>query len=369
MAASPPPQSRHARRVYLAILGLLALSCLGFLVENRLAARRYQAQPLGLLGDNTEPLGLSGGRARGGTFDAPAGSSGGAIPAPGPGGPGGSFGGGYGGGPYYPPGGYPYPRTGPVVVPAPYPGGYIGYPGSTVTVGGDVGLLFLLAVFGFMVLPLLMNLMRLKGNRSSSGARGAGGGNELTNNRVTVTQLQVALLSQARSLQGDLDAMASRTDLDSKAGLSRLLQESVLALLRSPEYWAYARASSQTVASREQAAQVFEQLSVTERSKFSRETLVNVGGKLQRSTYTPSTDADPAAYIVVTLIVGTADDQPLLGQPIYSASDLQAALRRLGATTPDYLLVYELLWTPQDPADSLSYDQLLTYFPDLTQIA
>jgi len=108
---------------------------------------------------------------------------------------------------------------------------------------------------------------------------------------------------------------------------------------------------------------------VTERSKFSRETLVNIGGKVQRNTYAPKTDADPAAYIVVTLIVGTADDQPLLTKPIYSASDLQLALRRLGAITPDYLMVYELLWTPQDPTDSLSYDQLLTHFPDLTQIA
>ena len=373
MASSPTPQARHNRRVYLAIISLLALSCLGFFIENRLAARRFQAQPLGLVGGNDEALGLSGGRARGGTFDAPSGS-GGSIPAPVPGGSGGGFGGGYGGGyggggSYYPPGGYPYPRTGPVIVPAPYPGGYIGYPGSTVTVGGDVGLLFLLAILGFTVLPLIMNLMRLKGGNASTRATGARGGNELTNNRVTVTQLQVALLSQARTLQAELEAMASRTDVDSKAGLSRLLQESVLALLRSPEYWSHAKASSQTVASREQAAQLFEQLSVTERSKFSRETLVNIGGKVQRNTYAPKTDADPAAYIVVTLIVGTADDQPLLTKPIYSASDLQLALRRLGAITPDYLMVYELLWTPQDPTDSLSYDQLLTHFPDLTQIA
>ncbi len=288
---------------------------------------------------------------------------------PAPGGYGGGLGGGYGGGPYsYPPGGYPYPRTGPVVVPAPYPGGYIGYPGSAVTVGGDVGLLFLLGVLGFMVLPLLLNLLKLKGGQSASRPRGQVG-NELTNDTVTVTLLQVALLSQARTLQAELEAMASRTDLDTKAGLSRLLQESVLALLRSPEYWSHAKVTSQTVHSRAQAAQMFEQLSVTERSKFARETLVNLGGKLQRSTYTPPSDADPAAYLVVTLIVGTADDHPLLNQPVHSASDLQAALRRLGAVTPDYLMVYELLWTPQDPSDSLSYDQLLLHFPDLTQIA
>lgn len=364
-------QARHNRRVHLAIVGLLALSCAGFFVENRLAARRFAAQPLGLM-DNTTPQGLSsGGRARGGSFDAPP-SGGGGLGSGNLGG-GDSFGGGgpvmvpggYGGG-YG--GGYPYPRSGgPVMVPAPYPGGYIGYPSSTVTVGGDVGLLFLLAVLGFTVLPLLMNLMRLgSSSRSPAGARG---GNELTNDRVTVTLVQVALLAQARGLQGNLDAIASRTNLDTKAGLNQLLQESVLALLRSPEYWAYAKASSQTLSSRAQAGQVFEQLSITERSKFSQETLVNMGGQIQHSAYSPKTEADPAAYIVVTLIAGTADDQPLLPKPIHSANDLQAALRRLGAITPDYLMVYELLWTPQDAADSLSYDDLLSHFPDLVQIA
>ncbi|MBD1917209.1 MULTISPECIES: DUF1517 domain-containing protein [Cyanophyceae] len=190
-------------------------------------------------------------------------------------------------------------------------------------------------------------------------------GNELTNDVVTITQLQVALLSQARDLQTELETIAARSDIDTKPGLNQLLQETVLALLRSPEYWSHAKLTGQTVRSRAHASQVFEQLSVTERSKFSRETLVNVGGQVSRQTYQPKADADPAAYIVVTLIVGTADDQPLLTQPIHSASDLQAALRRL----PDYLLVYELLWAPQAASDSLSYDQMLAAYPDLTQIS
>ncbi|MBW4485081.1 MAG: DUF1517 domain-containing protein [Tildeniella torsiva UHER 1998/13D] len=364
----------HSRNVYCLIVLMLTLSCLGFFVERRNEAARL-AHAQGLLSTDTTPLGLSGGRARGGDFGSPSGSgssgggfSGGGGSLPPMGGP--SYGGpGYGGG-------YPsYPRTGPVIVPVPggyvggYPGGYVGgYPGGGTMLGGDVGLLFLLAVLGFTVLPLITNLMRLGGDRSSGSVQGVGGGNELTNDIVTVTQLQVALLSQARDLQSALETIAARSDIDTKPGLNRLLQETVLALLRSPEYWSHAKASSQTVRTRAQASQVFEQLSVTERSKFSRETLVNVGGQVSRQTYMPDADADPAAYIVVTLIVGTADDQSLVTQPINSASDLQAALRRLGGVTPDYLLVYELLWAPQAASDSLSYDQLLTAYPDLTQI-
>ncbi len=66
--------------------------------------------------------------------------------------------------------------------------------------------------------------------------------------------------------------------------------------------------------------------------------------------------------------MGTADDRPLLS-PIYSANELNTALQRLGATSPDYLMVFELLWSPQDPSDSLTDDELLAGYSDLIQIA
>lgn|GEM_PF-67370 len=356
-------QLGHSEKVYLAILTCLVLSCLGFFVENRLAALGLQPQTL--LGSDTTPQGLSsGGRARGGSFDQSPSSrpspspSGGSLTRPSPGG--------YGGGwpetrPYgYPSSPYGYPRGGPVVIAPPYPGGYIGYPSSGVTLGGDVGLLFLLAVLGFAVLPVIFNLLRLRDPDRGSRDRP---------DWVTVTVMQVGLLATARDIQQDLTTMAAAPGLDSQVGLHRLLQESVLALLRSPECWSHARVTCQTLASRQQAAQVFEQLSITERSKFGQETLANVRGQILRQDYRAAGEVEPAAYIVVTLLVGTTDDQPLFTRSPYSASDLQAVLQRLGAITLTDLLVYELLWTPQDPQDSLSHDQLLAHFPDLVQIA
>jgi uncharacterized membrane protein len=43
-------------------------------------------------------------------------------------------------------------------------------------------------------------------------------------------------------------------------------------------------------------------------------------------------------------------------------------LRRLGAIPAQYLMLYELLWTPQDPSDRLSYGDLLTGYPGLVQL-
>lgn len=370
MGTSPRSQTIHRRNLLLVLTGLLAIACLGFFVEVRNEASRkaQSSMPQGLMTQEGSALGLSGGRARGGSFSAPSGSAGGSIPrsAPGYGNypSSGGYGGygGYGGG-YYP----SYPRGGTVIIPAPtYPGYVPGYPAPANGLGNDIGFLFLLLVLGFMVFPLILNLLKLRGGGGSSGSVGSG---ERLNDVVTVTQLQVALLAQARTLQSELTELASQANLESQEGLSQLLQETVLALLRSPENWSHARVASQTVRSREQAAQLFEQLSIAERSKFSRETLVNIGGNVRRQTLTPREDADPSAYIVVTLLVGTADDHPLIAKPIYSAEDLRSALQRLGAVSPDYLMVYELLWSPQDAADSLSRDELLASYPNLTQIA
>lgn len=196
----------------------------------------------------------------------------------------------------------------------------------------------------------------------------AGTAKELENDVVTVTKLQVALLANARDLQSDLTELSDTADFDTPEGRVEFLQEAALALLRKPEYWSHVLSSSETVKSREQAGQVFEQLSIAERSKFSAETFSNVQGQVrEREGISGGDDDEPAAYIVVTLLIGTEDDRPLF-DPIHSTEELQQALQRVAAITTDYLLVVELLWTPQQDTDSLSYDQLLTGYVDMVQL-
>ncbi|GAB4136301.1 MAG: DUF1517 domain-containing protein [Cyanobacteria bacterium J069] len=258
---------------------------------------------------------------------------------------------------------------GPVFVPVPdY--GYRPAPTVVVPVGGggvDLGFVFILAIVGFALLPVVLNYVRAGSGNSGTTTAPAGSASELHNNIVTVSQVQIALLANARELQRRLNALATQANWGSQEGLSEMLRETVLALLRSPEYWTHVRASSQTVNSREAGTRLFEQLSLGERSKLSAETLVNIGGRLRQQPPAQPLDRDPAAYIVVTLLVGTADDRPLFGE-IRSTEALTAALRRLGSLPPDYLLVYELLWAPQDESSSLSRDELIARYPDLMQI-
>lgn len=190
---------------------------------------------------------------------------------------------------------------------------------------------------------------------------------ELENDIVTVTKLQVALLASARKIQSHLTDLSLSAELDTPEGLTEFLRESALSLLRHPEYWTHVQTHSETVKSREEAGRVFEQLSIQERSKFSAETFSNVGGKIRHHQSRPQSEGDPASYLVVTLLLGTEDDHPLFG-PLHSAEELRSALQQVAAITPDYLLVFELLWSPQEATDSLSYDDLLTQYSDMVQI-
>ncbi|MCA1992312.1 MAG: DUF1517 domain-containing protein, partial [Coleofasciculus sp. S288] len=80
---------------------------------------------------------------------------------------------------------------------------------------------------------------------------------ELDNEIVTVSKLQVALRSSARSLQSELTALTLEADTETTEGLKTLLEESALALLRNFEYWTHVLGSSQTISSREEAETVF----------------------------------------------------------------------------------------------------------------
>ena len=192
------------------------------------------------------------------------------------------------------------------------------------------------------------------------------GDQERDNNIVTISKLQIALLADATGVQKDLSELSLSIDTDSYEGLVDLLRESVLVLLRNSDYWDYVGSSSESL-NIDKAESAFQQLSIIERSKFNTETLSNVEGKIRQQEIIQPDENDIAAYIVVTLILGTADDQPLFGK-IHSHEELQSVLQNLASMREDYLMKLELLWSPQIEADSLTYDELLTEYTDLIKL-
>lgn len=226
--------------------------------------------------------------------------------------------------------------------------------------GGLLSLLVMLAVASFLVRTV---------RQVMSGDSGEGSALPNSNPKVTVAQVQLGLSSQAKSLQADLGRLALSANTSTSSGLSKLLQESTLTLLRHPEYWVYGAVSSQQTRLTSAEAE-FNRLVLEERSKFSGESLSNVQGEVQQKTSidgspTPA-NGDPGEYIVVTLVVGT---QGTLKLPkIQESEDLSQALRQIGAIAGDQLLALEILWTPQVPGEVMSAEEVLAQYPNLTLV-
>ena len=189
---------------------------------------------------------------------------------------------------------------------------------------------------------------------------------ERDNNIVTLSKLQVALSAEAKDVQKQLSELSLGIDTNTDEGLLELLRESVLVLLRNSAHWSHVLSSSESLHI-DKAESAFQKLSVAERSQFSAETLSNFEGKIRQREAIQPGENDVAAYIVVTLIIGTADDKPLFAK-IHSQEELQSALEKLASIRDDYLMKFELLWSPQTAEDSMTYEELITEYTDMIQL-
>lgn len=260
-----------------------------------------------------------------------------------------------------------------------YPGGGYGYP------GGGFGFPFVFPFFGigggFGGLFTILIALAIGNFLLQSFRRASGGEDEAqysSNPSVSINRLQVGMLANARELQAELTHIAETADTNSPEGRAEVLQETSLALLRHPEYWAYAAGNSQKALLTAAESQ-FNRLSLAERSKFGEETLSNFNNQLKSATPKGALPAaevggaldnptqlitqGPGEYIVVTLLAATLGNLEM--PQINSAEDLRQALRVLGGIASDKLLAIEVLWTPQAEGDTLTADDLLAEYADL----
>ncbi len=279
-----------------------------------------------------------GGRMGGGSFRAPSRTY--SAPRSVPRGGGGYYGGGYG----YGGGGF----------------GFFGFP--WLFLGGGFG-----SLFGVLIFIAIANFLFQSFRQVASGDSAGLGASDPA---VSVAKVQVGLLSEARSLQTDLDRIATKADTSSTTGLAQVLQETTLALLRHPEYWIYAAGEAQQTRLEAAEAQ-FNRLALSERSKFTSETLSNVNSNLKQAALVVADPGGalaeaPGEFIVVTLVVGAQGKLQL--PKINNTEDLRKALSELGSVSGDRLLALEVLWTPQASGDVLTRDDMLADYADLKLI-
>jgi uncharacterized membrane protein len=253
------------------------------------------------------------------------------------------------------------------------PGYGYGYP------GGGIGFPFLLPFFGFggfggifslLILAAVANFLIKSFQNAGVGGEDIGYGN---NSQVSVARVQVGLLSNARELQTELNNLALTADTSTASGRATVLQEASLALLRNPEYWVYGAAESLRT-NIDAAEAKFNQLSLTERSKFTSETLSNIDNVLRQNDRTLPVNPEngetaielqtnSGEYIIATIVVGATGKLEL--PKIHDSDSMRQALQQMGSIGSDRLLAVEVLWTPQAKGDTLSTDDILAYYPNL----
>lgn len=228
--------------------------------------------------------------------------------------------------------------------------------------GGGLADILTLGVFAFIAWTALKAF-------TQAGDAGDGAGFDGGADRVSVCRLTVGLLAQGgRKLQKDLDRLAARANTSTPSGLHYVLQEAVLALLRNPEYAVYGAAKSQVGRSLDGAERKFSQLSLAERGKIKTETLVNFGGQPTRTgaLATPPERSGDQEFVVVTLLLACRGALRL--PRVTNGEELATALGVFGGVPASDVLAVEVLWTPQDPADSYTRADVTADYPELNNL-
>lgn len=164
-----------------------------------------------------------------------------------------------------------------------------------------------------------------------------------------------------RGLQRDLNRIAESADTSTPEGLSYVLTETILALLRHPDYCISGYSSMDVKRSIEDGEKRFNKLSIEERGKFDEETLVNVNSIKKQSTSSQRTSGFSNEYIVITILVAAEGVHKL--PTINGSRDLKEALQKLASIPSSKILAVEVLWTPQNENDTLSERELLEDYP------
>ena len=216
---------------------------------------------------------------------------------------------------------------------------------------------------GFFSPPswLILGGLGLIAFRTARDALESGGA---TGNPGAALLLQVGVNCKSRSaasMFGRMEALAASADTSTDVGLQLLVSDTCLALLRCSADWVSARAVSETAGfggARDTEAS-YRALLVGERAKWEREARRggSGGGSVGGQTYMVVT-------VMALLEGGTALPQ------ISSSADLRRALSQLASEVgkEDNLVAADVLWTPQESTDTLSREDMFSYFPELIDI-
>lgn len=201
---------------------------------------------------------------------------------------------------------------------------------------------------------------------------------------VTVAQVSVALnvpdKDSPSSILTYLNRLSQTARTDSRVGVSSLVSQVALELLRQKKSVFAASTEYKHYRDSEKAEREFSTRAIQERSKFESETISKYGGVdyaqqqgMMKKTSLRGTSEDfyspKATAAVVTLIVAIDGDSTKL-PVINSQIELTQALMQIATDVKvgNCLRSAEVLWTPEDSDDVLSEMEVIADYPELRTI-
>ncbi len=235
--------------------------------------------------------------------------------------------------------------------------------------GGGFGSLLMLGMLGFAGFYLYRAMKNASGAGAARHAYGYGDQHDqdFRPDRAYLYKLQLGLGRSARSLQQKLTKFAEEGDTQSETGLSQLLSQTALELARQKHSIRYVLLSSDGPLPLAQGETKMNSIALTERSRFEVERVRGADGRVRKAEDKLAQSEDVLEYIVVTVIVATR--QPLGSwKTVTEHQQLDDVLGALGGVSAGEILGMEVIWTPADPDDALTENDLLTTYPDLRGI-
>ncbi len=188
--------------------------------------------------------------------------------------------------------------------------------------------------------------------------------------RAFVYKVQLGLGRSARQIQERLARFAAEGDTSTEAGLTQLLQQTSLELLREKDAIRYAAIEQSGPMSMQNGETKLNGASLAERSRFQIERVRGTDGKVHKSDVVAKESSEALEYVVVTLVLATREplrDLPSITE-MTERDQMDAVLGQLGGVPHDSLLGLEVIWTPADAEDSLTQMDLMTAYPQMRSL-
>lgn len=192
---------------------------------------------------------------------------------------------------------------------------------------------------------------------------------ETEDETVTIAKLQIAVLEQAPQFQSAVQEWMQAAQTDDPVEHAETVKEIALLLLRNQSYWTHAELV-ETQKLRQDADQVFNYLTMEERSKFSSELFSDrFGIERYAEMFEDDSDSDvsePGHVWVVTLLLGLEQNK-LPIHTVHNASDLKQILSWVGSISPADLSVSEILFMPAAGV-ALGMEEFVEKYPTLNAL-